>query len=99
MKAKNCNCMQQCGGECPKEITCPLDSHSTSFEKDRSVARKRHHNSMKEKNRSFQNAEILSSRANKMPANAFHEECHRANQKADAAVKKCQRFKRQLEEQ
>ena len=98
MTQKNCNCMHQCNGECPMDISCPLDSIPFSSQKNRSTSRNRYHNNVREKNETFSTSEILAAKAKKLSANAFYEEEKKACQRAEAALKKSQKFKKQIKE-
>lgn len=91
-----CELMENCSMECPDNVDCPYDS--VSSEKDLSMSRKRHHNSVKAKERSFVTAKILSAKADKIPESAS-EAYKKANQRANDSLKRCEKFRKQVKEQ
>lgn len=102
--SKNCNCNYEdyCTCNCPEaciineiaESEAAEDSACVELDliKDRSLSRKRHHNSVKAKKRSLVTASILCSKANKIPSKA-EKALHKANLRADNAVHKSKHFK------
>lgn len=94
-----CNCIDSCECECPTELfSCPLDNIPDFEKKDRSVSRKRHHNSVKAKKKALRNARFLASKINRIPDRA---RCCKSrstmSKKAWNATKTCKKFKKQWE--
>lgn len=114
----NCNLMEICiPSECPADIECPYD-FTADTQKDRSISRKRHHDDVKAKKKSFICAKILSAKANRIPdltsnnernkkateteqipGSTSNSKRNKKATKAAKATKKCQKFKRQKQEQ
>lgn len=106
---KNCNCTYKDSCTCPRLEDCIIsdiiaNNELNDFEeeivdkdlsKDRATARKRHHNSVKEKERSIKSSNILSSKATKLPSRAPSQEISKADVRASNATKKSKRFKKQ----
>ncbi len=92
----DCRLMETCiTDECPVDMNCPYDSYAET-EKNRSTARKRHHNAVKAKENLFLCAKILSAKAEQIPASISHTSREKRSEKA---FKKCKKFKRQIEQQ
>ncbi len=105
---KNCNCNYKDSCTCPRPEDCAISNiiantqpgfeedsvYTGDLSKDRETSRKRHHNDVREKERSLKVADILYSKADRIPAKA-KDEVHKANVRADNAARKSDRFKKQ----
>lgn len=92
-----CNCAHSCECECPSGLfSCPLDNIPDFDNKDRSISRKRHHNSVKAKNKALRSARFLASKINRVPDRArCHERQSEIGKRAWNATKTCKKFKKQ----
>lgn len=91
-----CNCIHSCECECPKDLfSCPLDDIS-NFEKDRSISRNRHHNSVKAKKKAVKNAGFMASKVSRIPDRPrCHERRYAMSKSAWKAEKSSKKFKKQ----
>ena len=91
-----CNCAHSCECECPSGLfSCPLDN-IPDFDKDRSISRKRHHNSVKAKNKAVRNAGFLASKVSRIPERPrCHERLSAMSKRAWNATKNTKKFKKQ----
>ena len=83
-----CNCSLDCSCECPETINCPLDDSMDISDKNRTVSRKRHHSSAKERVSAKKNLKIVKSKAEKLPENATWDAHSRASKKCKNAEKR-----------
>lgn len=93
-----CNCIYSCECEYSRDLfSCPLDN-TPDLEKDRSISRKRHHNSVKAKNKALRSARFLASKVSRIPDRArCRESLSTMSKKAWYATKNCKKFKKQWE--
>ena len=112
---KNCNCNYKDSCTCPRPEDCAISNiiantqpgfeedsvYTGDLSKNRETSRKRHHNDVRAKEKSLKSANILSSKADRLPAKAPSEEVLKANTRACKALKKSDRFRKQnmLQEQ
>ena len=88
-----CNHTNECNCECPSYMDCPLDNApELGCEKNRSVARNRHHGKEKAKQNLKQSVAILDSKAKRIPDNAY-EQVARAGKRAEQALKRASKIK------
>lgn len=105
---RNCNCTYRDLCNCLSPEDCIISSIIANdeadldeeiydeSEKDRKTARKRHHNDVKAKERSLKSANILCSKADRLPAkSSTREDFHKANVRACNAIRRSDRFKKQ----
>lgn len=83
-----CTCSTECSGECPNSMNCPLDSNDTSLSKDRTISRRRHHDSVRQKNRNNKSLDVVTAKADKLSDKATTEEIVRAEKNAKTLQKK-----------
>ncbi len=98
MQKDFCNCTHFCECECPSGLfSCPLDNIPDSEKKDRSVSRKRHHNSVKAKNKAVKNAGFMASKVSRIPDRPrCHERRYEMSKRAWRAAKNTKKFKKQI---
>ncbi len=86
-----CNHINECNCECPSYMDCPLDKVPELGEKNRSVARNRHHGKEKAKQNLKKSATILDAKAKKIPDTAY-EQVERIGRRAEQASKKASKL-------
>lgn len=88
-----CNKTHSCNCECQNHISCPLDN-VPEIEKDRSVARNRHHGKEKAKQNLKSSAKILESKAKRIPDTASsYWQVERAAKRTEQAQKRASKIK------
>ncbi len=99
MQKDFCNSAHSCECECPSGLfSCPLDNIPDFEKKDRSISRRRHHSSVKAKNKALRSARFLASKVSRIPDSPrCREDLFTMSKRAWYATKNAKKFKKQWE--